>query len=321
MLEYFMAPRFAQPWARGKLGDWKALFYELGMLLYLVPPVAGIIMARRRSYSSFSLLLVGAGLLFTLFYAFAGGTRNVFASYLVTFLIGYAFAAGLEKKRELLIVSTATAVLLLASAYAMLHFRTDGLANYLRNEVEIPPVATARESLYIDYNLYAICNLISVFPQQYPYLGFEIPYQALIRPIPRVLWKGKPEGLSVSIEEALGVEGLTIATSFVGEAYMSGGIIAVLLTGLFFGAITSWWDFLAAERNSQLGILVYASGFFAAVISMRSLFVFSTAILPTIAAIVVGSWIVNAVVKTASRKNSRTVPGPAGKADPKLYGR
>jgi hypothetical protein len=295
------------------------------MLLFLIPPIAGIIMARRRTYSFISLLLVAAGLLFTLFYGFAGGTRNVFASYLVTFLIGYAFAAGLEKKRELLIVTGATAALLLLSAYAMLHFRTEGLANYLRGQVEVRPVATARDSLYIDYNLYAICNLITVFPQQYPYLGLEIPYQALIRPIPRALWKGKPEGLSISIEEALGVEGLTIAASFIGEAYMSGGMLAVFLTGLFFGAITSWWDYLAAERNSQLGILVYASGFFAAVISMRSLFVFSTAVLPTIFAIVIGSWIVNVVVKAALRKSPRMVPGQqqgrGTKPPQKLYGR
>jgi hypothetical protein len=37
-----------------------------------------------------------------------------------------------------------------------------------------------------------------------------------------------------------------------------------------------------------MGILIYASGFFAAVISMRSMLVFTTALLPTIAAILLG---------------------------------
>ena len=326
MVEYFVAPRFSQPWSRAKFGDWKALLHELGMLLYLVPPVAGIILARRKTYSPLSLVLVTIGLLFTLFYGFSGGTRNVFAAYLLTFLIGYAFATGLEKKRELLTLTISVATLLIVSTFAMLHFRDAGLATYLKDENGIPE-NTSNTSLYIDYNLYAICNLITVFPDRHPYLGLEVPYQALIRPIPRALWKGKPEGLSMTIEEALGVEGLTIAASFVGEAYMSGGFIAVLLAGLFFGAITSWWDYLSSDRNSQLGILVYSSGFFAAVISMRSLFVFSTAILPTVAAVVAGSVVVH-LARTAIQKrqmlSKHIHTGPASppekKVQPRVYG-
>lgn len=326
MVEYFVAPRFSQPWSRAKFGDWKALLHELGMVLYLVPPVAGIIIARRRTYSRLSLVLVGSGLLFTLFYAFSGGTRNVFAAYLLTFLIGYAFATGLDKKRELLTLTLAIATLLIVSTFAMLHFRDAGLASYMKRDNSIPE-HSSNASLYIDYNLYAICNLITVFPARHPYLGWEVPYHALIRPIPRAIWSGKPEGLSMTIEEALGVEGLTIAASFVGEAYMSGGLIAVFLTALFFGAITSWWDYLSSDRNSQLGILVYASGFFAAVISMRSLFVFSTAILPTVAAVIAGSFIVH-LARTALQKrlhlakHVRSAPAPASreKSPPSVYG-
>ena len=45
------------------------------------------------------------------------------------------------------------------------------------------------------------------FPRTHPFLGFEIPYQALIRPIPRAIWPGKPEGLSMTIEDVMEVEG------------------------------------------------------------------------------------------------------------------
>ena len=31
-----------------------------------------------------------------------------------------------------------------------------------------------------------------------PYLGWELPYLAIIRPIPRAIWKGKPLGMSFS---------------------------------------------------------------------------------------------------------------------------
>jgi hypothetical protein len=159
--------------------------------------------------------------------------------------------------------------------------------------------------MFVDYNLYAICRLVDVFPHKQHYLGWEIPFQALIRPIPRAIWSGKPEGLSSSIEDALGVEGVTISASFVGEAYMSGGMMATLVIALIFGALTGWWSYLASPKNSELGILIYASGFFATVISMRSLFVFTTALLPTVAALVIGTYAVRLLAAQAQRLLSR----------------
>jgi len=287
MVHYFMEPRFAQPWGRGRLGDWKALFVELGMLLYLIPPLGGIIFARRQRYGVFTLLCVAAALLFTFFYAFSSGTRNVFASYLVTFVIGYAFASPFLKRTTLIVLCGTSAVVFVTASSIMLKFRSDGLNNYLSGGYVAPD---EERSYFVDYNLWAIGKLMETFPAKRDYLGWEVPYQALVRPIPRALWKGKPEGLSFSIEDAVDAQGMTVAASFVGEAYMSGGFIAIALTALVLGAFTGWWSALLSPRNSELGILIYASGFFATVISMRSIFVFTTALLPTVAALVVGTY-------------------------------
>ena len=303
MVFWFMEPRFSQPWQRGKFGDWKALLVELGLFIYLIPPLAGIMIARRHRYPKVQILLVCCALAFTAFYGFTSGTRNVFCSYLVTFLIGYAFALTGARKKELVMLCAGSAVVMFFATYFMLEFRNVGFTNYLNDRSET--VQKPERTLFVDYNLYAICKLVEVFPHKKPYLGFEIPYQALIRPIPRAMWPGKPEGLSTSIEDALGVEGLTISASFVGEAYMSGGLFAVLAIALFFGAITGWWNFLASQRNSELGILIYASGFFAAVISMRSLFVFTTALLPTVASLVIGSLAVKHLAAQAAKLLSR----------------
>jgi len=73
---------------------------------------------------------------------------------------------------------------------------------------------------------------------------------------------------------------------------MTYGNVGVFLFGFFFGGMAGWWSCLATPRNSDLGILIYASGFFSTVISMRSLFVFTTAILPTVAAIIGGSLLI-----------------------------
>lgn len=296
MVHYFMEPRFTQPWGRERLGNWKALLFELNMLLYLIPPLGGIIFARRHRYGVFTLLSVAVIVLFTFFYAFSSGTRNLFASYLVTFLIGYAFAAPFIKRTTLLALSAATAILFIVAGHYMLLFRSDGLNNYLDGGYVAPP---QQRSYFVDYNLWSIGRVMETFPNVRNFLGWEIPYLALVRPIPRAIWKGKPEGLSYSIEDATGAENMTVATSFVGEAYMSGGFPGIALVGLILGMFTGWWSSLVSSRNSELGILIYASGFFAAVISMRSLFVLTTALLPTTIALVAGTYLVRLLTRKA----------------------
>jgi hypothetical protein len=298
MVAYFVEPRFAQPWGRGRLGDWKALLIELGMLLYLIPPIAGIVLARRSQYAKLHVLLVAVGLLFTLFYGFSSGTRNIFLSYLVTFLIGYSFALRGERQKELIGLAAVSAVLLIAATVLMLDFRNVGLRNYMAGvrEHEVP----RESSMHVDLNLNTICRILEVFPDKKPFLGWEVPYVALIRPIPRAVWKGKPEGLSASIEDTVGAnEGWTVAASFIGEAYMAAGMLGVIGTGILLGSLAGWWNKLASSRNSDLGILIYASGFFAAVITMRSVFVLTTAFLPTLAAILGASYLVKKLAAQA----------------------
>ncbi|HSI15394.1 MAG TPA: hypothetical protein VK961_25330 [Chthoniobacter sp.] len=303
MVGWFMDPRFTQPWQRGRLGDWKALLVELGLFIYLIPPLSGIMIARRHRYGMATLILAIGALLFTFFYGFTSGTRNIFASYLVTFLIAYSFALPFARKKELVMLCVGSGFVMIFATYFMLQFRNVGFRNYLEGNYE--PPQSAEKTMFVDYNLYAICRLVDVFPHKQHYLGLEIPYQALIRPIPRAIWSGKPEGLSSSIEDALGVEGVTISASFVGEAYMSGGMLATIAIALVFGSITGWWSYLASPKNSELGILIYASGFFATVISMRSLFVFTTALLPTVAALVIGTYAVRLLASQAQRLLSR----------------
>jgi hypothetical protein len=243
------------------------------------------------------------GLAFTLFYGFSSGTRNLLAAHLVTFAIGYAFSLPAERRREIVPVCISVAVVFLVASTMMLKFRNNGLQYWLETGEE--SAAAFEKTVFVDYNLCSIAKLTEVFPARHPFLGWEIPYQALIRPIPRAVWKGKPQGLSMSIEQALGAEDMTISASFAGEAYISGGMAAVVLTGLFFGLTTGWWSYLSSPRNSELGVLIYASGFFAAVISMRSLFAFTTALLPTVAAIVIGTYAVKKLIAQTQRLLNR----------------
>jgi hypothetical protein len=229
----------------------------------------------------------------------------VFAGFLVTFLIGYSLAVPPYRTKDLLYLGAVCAVLMCVATFFMLRFRDVGLRNYLSAAHVPPPESAETRTLYVDYNLFTICKLAEAFPRTHPFLGFEIPWQALIRPIPRAVWFEKPQGLSMTIEDVMEVEGLTISASFAGEAYMSGGIVAVFVIGMALGTFMGWWSSLGSPRNSEFGHLIYASGFVAAVISMRSLFVFTTALIPTVFAIVGGSLAVRVLLAQTRRLLAR----------------
>ena len=133
----------------------------------------------------------------TLFYGFASGTRSVIAAYAITFAGTYFLANRSLKRGRLLLFGGATLASFSSAMNYMLEFRNQGLDNFSFSDKR------EYETVFVDLNIVNISTLTQLFPSQYDFLGFEIPFNALIRPIPRVLWPGKPEGLSTTIEEAL----------------------------------------------------------------------------------------------------------------------
>lgn len=277
-----MGPRFSQPWTRGQFGDWKALLYETSMLIYLVPPLAGVILGRFKRYPTWQIVATVSMLLFTLFYGFTTGIRNVFAIYVLGCLAGYAFILNKKEQRKILIAGILAVILLLVSTTMILNFRNYGLRDYLaRSGTSDAPERTSE--VFVDYNLWAIGVITDNFPANKDFLLLEVPYITLVRPIPRAIWPGKPEGLSVDPAELAGIGGqMTMAATFIGEAYMSLGIVGVIFGGFFFGAFARWWVRQVGTYQSDWSVLVYASGMFTISITLRSSMQFTTAVLPTV---------------------------------------
>jgi oligosaccharide repeat unit polymerase len=298
-VSYFLAPRFSQPWQRGQYGDLNALLTEIGALLYLVPPLAGVILGRVRRYSRGSRLLVFLGLVFTLFYGFSTGTRNIMVIFVVTFGLGYFFAEG-----GILTLRVKTTVFLAAcligiSAYYGVQFRNVGLGEFLLGTQE--QTTDAAPTLFVDYNLFVISRLTNIFFYEHDYVGMAVPLWIVARPVPRVLWPGKPDGLEVSADTYLEVEGVSLTSTFVGESFMAAGFIGVAIGAICLGALARWWTVRAYSIHSDFAILVYSSGFFALVMSVRSLYQLPVAILPTLWALVYGRWFLRSSIGHAAR--------------------
>jgi len=276
MFRQMALPRFEQSWGRGQYGDAYALLVEIGAVLYLVPPIAGLIYARHKEFGLIQKSIVTLVLLVTVYYGFSSGTRGILAVYVFTFFGAYYLNKPEIKLLRLAAQGIVVVLLLLLVTSYMLAFRNVGLSNFSVSDRSL-------DTLYIDHNMVVLARLTDVFPAVYDFLGFEIPYNVLVHPIPRALWAGKPEGLSVTVESIVGVTQSTIASTFIGEAYMMGGMLGVVLVAVVFGAAAEMWNGMRRSENSAFSQLLYASGFFCAVISMRSMLWTTVTMLPTLA--------------------------------------
>lgn len=280
MIQAAMRPRFSQPWSRGRFGDWFVFLSELQLFVYAVPPLAGILLSYKRNLSGIQIITVLLLFLITLFMGFASGTRNVFFSYLIGFIGGYMLSKQKLSFKRLIVPGVITLLLAYTAATYMLQFRSIGLERFIQGyrSKSIDP-----DLVYVDHNLFTLGIIRQSFPDKHEFLGSEVFIWALIKPIPRVLWPSKPEGLTVSMEKLAGVgEGYTLASTYIGESYMAGGIPAIIVVSLFFGYLSARWNTKAMGNLNYEKLLIYALGLFAVGITMRSLFMFTTAILPII---------------------------------------
>ncbi|MEB3209761.1 MAG: O-antigen polymerase [Leptolyngbyaceae bacterium] len=284
LINQMLAPRFSQPWSRGRLGGWASLLTELTLLSYAIPPIVGVIWNRRHHFPKAKMLIVLAIFALVIFQGFASGTRNIFITHIATFLMGYLITLPKNTFKNTVLPIIATILISGFASYHMLEFREIGLRNYIAYQSYASN--KPRDTFAVDYNLASIAPLINTFPERHPFLGSEVLVWSLVRPIPRALWPGKPEGLTVSIEELAGADGWTVAATYLGESYMMAGWFGILGVSLFLGALAAWWNRMAIKAQSDYTLVIYALGFFAAGITMRSLFWLTTAILPIIALMV-----------------------------------
>lgn len=280
MIDEMIAPRFSQPWSRVRLGGWLSFLTEMTLFCYAIPPLTGVIWNRQKYFPTFQKLIVFSIFALTMFQGFASGTRNIFVAYVITFLTAYLITLPKLSFKNAVLPIIATMLISSYLSYHMLEFRAVGIRNYISNQGYSQE--NTRDTFFVDYNLMSLAPVISAFPKQHSFLGSEVIIWALVKPIPRALWPNKPEGLSTSIEEIVGAEGWTVATTYVGESYMMAGWFGVLSVSLFLGALAAWWNRRGMRSNSDYSLVVYALGFFAAAITMRSLFWLTTAMLPVI---------------------------------------
>jgi oligosaccharide repeat unit polymerase len=262
MFSYLGQQRWSAPWGRGQLGGWDAFLDQLQYFGYVLPSLTALVIARRGFILQAWMSIVASGIMLA-FLSQGGGRR------LVGVTVGAAILVWVQAQETLtvrkLTVAAIAVVGLLATMQFMLNIRNLGYQEFsFRGESEY-------DYLHVDDNFLRLAQVIELVPAEYPYLQFRQVWFTLIRPVPRVLWPGKPIDPGFDLPTALGLKGVSLSTSIIGEWYLSLGWIAVIVGGWLHGRLARSINALRDVEDFRTNPIVYGLAVMVLVAGMRSM--------------------------------------------------
>ena len=299
MYEALFQHRWAAPWARGQFGGWDAVLDHFAYFGYLLPALSVLLYRSEGRFSIRVALLAFFAVVIGLLVAQGGGRRIIGA------LVASGGVVWVMTSRNQVRSVFAMALIVVPALLTYLQFilltRGSGLESF--DDVDVGDLFA--QGIHIDDNFNRLCQVIELIPASHPHVGLSWLIWIVSRPIPRVLWPGKPEGVGFDLASFQGIEGVSLTISIVGESYMAFGFIGTLATGFVFGYLGRVLARFLTYGQSSGAVLIYAVGLLALFVGLRSaieVVLFSYAIL---AWIVLTYWI--------SRKESRRAVVPVAR--------
>ena len=245
MIRSVTVARWDAPWTRGALGGWDAFTDHLTYFGYLLPTLATV-MARRNSwFHPMTVLALLCALVFILFLSQSGSRR------IVGVCIGAALLYWVMDQRKLNTVKLAVAAgglaVLLVIMQMMVLTRSAGLdevgldrarraAMYSLQGYQVGGAGTS--GIHVDDNILRLAQSVQLVPAKVDYVYDKLIFYTLVRPIPRVLWKDKPEDPGFSLQQILNSQA-SLTFTIVGEFWISWGYFAVIVGGWFYGRLAT----------------------------------------------------------------------------------
>ena len=264
MIEGLGAGRWGSPWARGSLGDWTAFRDFLSYFGYPLPTFAVFIRLREKSW--FDLKVVAALFCAATFLPFPaqGGGRRVIVVILGSALVTWLCAHRINLKVRHYAALAAISLLSVIGLEIMLAQRNEGLQTITYKKDDFT-------GLHVDNNFDTLSSTLQIFPEDADYLYHKYIWYTIVRPIPRILWEGKPVSGGFDLAAYRGWRGVSLANTIVGELYMSFGWIAIVLGGILLGRLASTWSQLLDGNFATSGLALYGMGTMCLFIGIRSM--------------------------------------------------
>ena len=262
MFSYLGEQRWAAPWGRGQLGGWNAFLDQMQYFGYVLPSLTALLIARRGFTvpAWFSIVLSGIMLAFLS----QGGGRRIIGVTVGAAILVWIQAQQVLRVRRLIIAAAAT-VALLAAMQFMLNIRGFGYEEFMfRGSSEY-------DYLHVDDNFLRLSQVIQIVPSEHPHVGYQQLWFTIVRPVPRVLWPGKPIDPGFDLPTIVGLKGVSLSTSIIGEWYLSFGWLAVVLGGWLHGRLARTVDVLREREEYHANPIVYGLAVMILVSGMRSM--------------------------------------------------
>ncbi len=262
MFSYVGQQRWAVPWGRGQLGGWDSFRDQAQYFGYVLPALTALLIARRGLFSVPSLFAIACSLINLLFLSTGGGRRIIAVTVGAALMVWVQANHGMRLK-NLLVVGVG--VLALGwTAQFILNIRSGGYEGFLESGSEY-------DYLHIDDNFLRLAQVIELVPARRPYVQQQQVVFTLIRPIPRVLWPGKPITPGFDLPTELGLKGLSLSASIIAEWYLSWGWWAVVFGGWLHGRLASTANAMKELGNRVGNPIVYSLSVMVLVAGMRSM--------------------------------------------------
>ena len=262
MFSYLGEQRWAAPWGRAQLGGWDAFLDQMQYFGYVLPSLTALLISRRgfRPQVWVSIALSGVMLAFL---AQGGGRR------IIGVTVGAAIIVWIQAQQTINIrriaLAGAAAMALLAGMQFMLNIRTIGYERYAYTG------ASNYDYLHVDDNFLRLSQVIQIVPAEHEHVGFQQLIFTAVRPVPRVFWPGKPVDPGFDLPSIVGLKGVSLSTSIIGEWYLSFGWIAVIFGGWLHGRLARTVNVLRETLEYRTNPIVYGLAVMVLVSGMRSM--------------------------------------------------
>ncbi len=290
--------RFSTPWAASHTGGLSAVLDHLSYFGYLLPALTVVLHNRLPGFRRQVILSILMSLIAMAFIASGGGRR------ICGVMILAALGTWVLSRRTIRIQHAILSVSLILGLLVLMQFlllvrsfgleNTDGQPAFQRALSAFTGEKNENTSKYdhihVDDNFLRICQIVKIVPESHPHVYHKYIWWVLVRPIPRIIWPGKPEDGGFNLTEEVDAQA-SLSSSIVGELYLSYGFVAVALGGFLFGRLSTLPSVFYKFPHDSLGPLM--AGYLSMVLlvgarSMIELILFSYSII----FLVVGSrWI------------------------------
>ena len=262
MFSYLGESRWSAPWGRGQLGGWNSFLDQMQYFGYVLPSLTALLIARRGFNVGVWLSVAASGVM--LAFLSQGGGRRI-----IGVTVGAAIIVWIQAQKDLkvrrLTIAAAAVVGLLAAMQFMLNIRSLGYQEFaFRGESDY-------DYLHVDDNYLRLAQVIEIVPAEVPYVEHRQIWFTIVRPVPRVFWPGKPVDPGFDLPSIVGMRGVSLSTSIIGEWYLTYGWIAVIIGGWLHGRLARTVNQLREVEIYRTNPIVYGLAVMVLVSGMRSM--------------------------------------------------